>query len=149
MAGPDQPCLCASPRGDGLREDKQLTEGLSTSGREGPPRVFSFTDLDGTLLDQNQSFAPAQPALEACRQTGVGLILVSSKTRAEIDVLRRRLGLVAPFIAENGGAIYFPREVSPRLRSRLPRRGRAGSGPSAPLMAACAQSCVPCAGGSS
>jgi mannosyl-3-phosphoglycerate phosphatase len=33
---------------------------------------------------------------------------VSSKTRAEIDILRRKLSLSAPFVSENGGGIFFP-----------------------------------------
>jgi len=33
--------------------------------------------------------------------------LVSSKTRAEIEVIREDMGLSAPFVSENGGAIFF------------------------------------------
>jgi mannosyl-3-phosphoglycerate phosphatase len=35
------------------------------------------------------------------------VIAVSSKTRAEIVVIRRQLGITAPFISENGGGIFF------------------------------------------
>jgi mannosyl-3-phosphoglycerate phosphatase len=68
-----------------------------------------FTDLDGTLLDsRTYDFTPALPALDLIQSRGVPLILVSSKTRAEIEVLRRKLAPDSPFISENGGAIFFP-----------------------------------------
>jgi mannosyl-3-phosphoglycerate phosphatase family protein len=67
------------------------------------------TDLDGTLLDgESYSFEAAQPALDLVRRFGIPLILCSSKTRAEIEVYRRRLSNEHPFIAENGGGIYLP-----------------------------------------
>jgi len=70
-----------------------------------------FTDLDGTLLDHDKySWKEAEPALALCRRTPVPVILVSSKTRAEMDVLRVQLGLSSPFISENGGGIFFPVE---------------------------------------
>ncbi|MCJ7687299.1 MAG: HAD-IIB family hydrolase [Desulfobacteraceae bacterium] len=78
-----------------------------------PPFFLVFSDLDGTLLDHNTyGWEEAVPALELCRTRGVPVILVSSKTRAEMDVLRRRLSISAPFISENGGGIFFPGETS-------------------------------------
>jgi glycerate 2-kinase len=69
-----------------------------------------ISDLDGTLLDSlDYSCAAAGPALERVRMRRVPLVLCSSKTRAEIEVWRRRLENSDPFIAENGGAIYVPR----------------------------------------
>ncbi len=77
------------------------------------PFVVIFTDLDGTLLDhQTYEWVEAKPALNLCKQLQVPLILVSSKTRAEMEVLRHELGLTAPFISENGGGIFFPEEGS-------------------------------------
>jgi mannosyl-3-phosphoglycerate phosphatase len=81
-----------------------------------------FTDLDGTLLDHDTyRWEEAEPALGLCRQTPVPVILVSSKTRAEMDLLRVQLGLSSPFISENGGGIFFPVEETlkpPRLAVR-------------------------------
>ena len=75
--------------------------------------VVIFTDLDGTLLDHDTyEWKEAKPALNLCKQLQVPLILVSSKTRAEMDVLRHELGLTSPFISENGGGIFFPEEGS-------------------------------------
>ena len=77
-----------------------------------PPSHLVFTDLDGTLLDHHTyGWKEALPALEHCRRTGVPVILVSSKTRAEMDVLRCELSLSAPFVSENGGGVFFPRET--------------------------------------
>lgn len=70
-----------------------------------------FTDLDGTLLDHDSyEWDDAKPALDLCKERQVPVILVSSKTRAEMNPLRKELGLTAPFISENGGGIYFPKE---------------------------------------
>lgn len=65
-----------------------------------------FTDLDGTLLDSSTySFGPARPALQSLREAGIPLVPCTSKTRAEMDPLRRALGVEGPAIIENGGGI--------------------------------------------
>lgn len=77
-------------------------------------RTVIFSDLDGTLLDaRTYSFEAAQPALERIRQLGIPLILSSSKTRAEMEVWRERLGNRDPFIVENGGAAILGDEIIP------------------------------------
>lgn len=74
-------------------------------------RWLLFTDLDGTLLDHDTyRWDEAAPALELCAKLDVPVILVSSKTAAEMNPLRLELGLSFPFIVENGGGIYFPAE---------------------------------------
>jgi mannosyl-3-phosphoglycerate phosphatase len=71
--------------------------------------MIVFSDLDGTLLDgDTYSFDAAQEALKALRARGIPLILVSSKTQAEIQPIRARLKNDAPFVVENGGAIFIP-----------------------------------------
>jgi len=78
------------------------------------PKVGIFTDLDGCLLDrETYSFEPAQPALRLIRERRIPLILTSSKTRAEIELYRKKLGNDHPFIAENGGAIFLPKDYFP------------------------------------
>lgn len=73
------------------------------------PHYVVFTDLDGSLLDARMSsWDAAAPALQALRARGIPLILVSSKTRAEIEPLRRRLQHRDPFIVENGAAVFVP-----------------------------------------
>jgi len=74
-------------------------------------QLLVFSDLDGTLLDDtNYSFDPALPAITALRENGIPLVFCTSKTRAEIEPLRTKLNNTHPFISENGGAIFIPRE---------------------------------------
>jgi len=71
--------------------------------------IVVFTDLDGTLLDsKTYSFDAATDALNELRTRLIPLVLVSSKTRAEIEPIRSRLGNRHPFIVENGGAVILP-----------------------------------------
>jgi mannosyl-3-phosphoglycerate phosphatase len=69
---------------------------------------FIVTDIDGCLLDNDYSFEAARPALAALARAGCPLVLCSGKTRAEMQPLALSLGLRAPFIVENGGAIILP-----------------------------------------
>lgn len=85
-------------------------------------RLIIFTDLDGTLLDGNTyAFDAAREALDAARSRQVPVVLVSSKTRAEMEPLRFRLQLHDPFVVENGGGIviptgYFPFSINNAFR---------------------------------
>jgi len=82
-------------------------------------RILVFTDLDGTLLDhRTYSFEPARPALRLLRESGIPLIICTSKTRAEVEVIREALGNTDPFVVENGGAVFVPEgHVSIELRA--------------------------------
>jgi mannosyl-3-phosphoglycerate phosphatase len=71
--------------------------------------LIIFTDLDGSLLDHaDYSSAGAERALAALRAADVPLVMTTSKTRPEVEELQHRLGMVHPFIVENGGGIFFP-----------------------------------------
>ncbi|HBA55895.1 MAG TPA: mannosyl-3-phosphoglycerate phosphatase [Syntrophorhabdus aromaticivorans] len=72
-----------------------------------------FTDLDGTLLDENYSFRMAEGALALIENRRIPLVICSSKTRAEIELYRRRLNNKHPFIVENGGGVFVPRGYFP------------------------------------
>ena len=77
-------------------------------------RLVVFTDLDGTLLDHaTYSFAEARPGLFRLKRAGIPLVLCTSKTRAEVEPLRALLGNDAPFIVENGGAVFIPKNHFP------------------------------------
>jgi mannosyl-3-phosphoglycerate phosphatase len=72
--------------------------------------VIVFSDLDGTLLDHDTyEFTAALPALALIKSRNIPLVLCSSKTRTEMEGYRQRLALTAPFIVENGAAIFIPR----------------------------------------
>lgn len=84
-------------------------------------RYILFTDLDGCLLDSDTySFEEARPALDALRAIHMPVILVSSKTRAEMEPLRQRLDHHDPFVVENGAAVFVPLDTFdfPMERSR-------------------------------
>ena len=73
-----------------------------------------FTDLDGTLLDDaNYSWEAARPALEELKRRGIPCVLVTSKTRAEVEFWRNRLGNTDPFVVENGAAVFIPKDIFP------------------------------------
>ena len=77
-------------------------------------KIVIFTDLDGTLLHPlTYSYQEALPALELVRKREIPLVLCSSKTRAEIEVYRKRLDNGHPFISENGGGIFVPQGYFP------------------------------------
>lgn len=71
--------------------------------------IIIITDLDGTLLHPaSYSFGDAIPALNEVHEANIPVVLCSSKTRAEIEVYRRRMNNCDPFISENGGGIFIP-----------------------------------------
>lgn len=84
-------------------------------------RIVIFTDLDGTLLHpKSYSFTAALPALNLIKEKKIPLVLCSSKTKAEIEVYRKRLDNKHPFISENGGGIFIPEEYFPESPSPQP-----------------------------
>ena len=77
-------------------------------------KTIIFTDLDGTLLDyRDYSYSRVAPLVSKLKDRGVIIVFCSSKTRAEQDVYRGRLGINTPFIVENGGAIYIGQDYFP------------------------------------
>ncbi len=72
-------------------------------------RFAIFTDLDGSLLNQEDyTYAEAVPTLEKIRAAGIPLVIVTSKTRTEVEHLQTEMNIADPFITENGGGIFFP-----------------------------------------
>jgi predicted mannosyl-3-phosphoglycerate phosphatase (HAD superfamily) len=77
-------------------------------------RTIIDTDLDGTFLDEEDySFRESLPALRAAEERGIPVVFCSSKTRAEIEHLRKAAKVTDPFIVENGGAIFVPEGYFP------------------------------------
>jgi mannosyl-3-phosphoglycerate phosphatase len=77
-------------------------------------QLVIFTDLDGTLIDHlTHSFQPALPALAALKERNIPLVFCSSKTRSEIERIRKRTENTHPFIVENGGAVFIPNKYFP------------------------------------
>lgn len=71
--------------------------------------LIIITDLDGTLLDSSYSYEKAMPALRRIKEQNIPLIFCSSKTRPEIEQYRAELENVHPYISENGGGIFIPK----------------------------------------
>lgn len=72
--------------------------------------VLIFTDLDGCLLSKiDYDWQPANSALRRIHRLKIPIILSSSKTASEMKQLASELPInEAPFIAENGGYVYWP-----------------------------------------
>ncbi len=91
-----------------------MVTGSKTFGEKTSPFLVIFSDLDGTLLDeQTYSWKDAEQALNECKRRGVPIVLVTSKTRAELEVISVQLGLDDPYITENGGGVFFPKTKFP------------------------------------
>ncbi|MFT7561334.1 MAG: mannosyl-3-phosphoglycerate phosphatase [Flavobacteriales bacterium] len=77
------------------------------------PSMIVATDLDGTLLDHySYSWQAAKPSIDVLRALGAQIVINTSKTFAEVTELQAALNLDAPFIVENGSAIYAPSGVA-------------------------------------
>jgi D-glycerate 3-kinase len=67
-----------------------------------------FTDMDGSLLNHfDYNFDAAKPLLKQLRQQQVPVIPCTSKTAAELLSLRDAMQSQAPFISENGAAVFI------------------------------------------
>lgn len=76
--------------------------------------LLVITDLNGTVLDRyNGSANAALPALAKLAQLNIPVIFNSSKTAADILLLRSTLGNTHPFITENGADLYLPSDDNP------------------------------------
>jgi len=74
-------------------------------------KLIIFTDLDATLLDPvTYSWEAASEALEALKARHTSIVLVSSKTLAEMAPLHSELCLEDPLVIENGGGIALKPE---------------------------------------
>jgi mannosyl-3-phosphoglycerate phosphatase len=80
-----------------------------------PANLIVFTDLDGSLLDhRTYSWAAAEEALAEIERRRIPLVFVTSKTRAEVEALLRKMGTAQPFVTENGGGIFIPHGYFPQ-----------------------------------
>ncbi len=68
-----------------------------------------FTDLDGTLLDEEYRCDKALKVIEKLKELKIPIVFVSAKTRYEQEVFRKALGIYDPFVVEDGSAIYVPK----------------------------------------
>jgi mannosyl-3-phosphoglycerate phosphatase len=72
--------------------------------------MIIFSDLDGTLLDHyTYESTPAHETLLQLQKAQVPVVLTSSKTFAELSSIQESLDIEAPFIIENGAAVFIPK----------------------------------------
>jgi mannosyl-3-phosphoglycerate phosphatase len=72
-------------------------------------RKIVFTDLDGTLINSNTYDHTASiSVIRELQRQKIPIIFCSAKTRFELQVYRRKLGVYEPFIVENGGVLVIP-----------------------------------------
>jgi mannosyl-3-phosphoglycerate phosphatase len=75
-------------------------------------KIIVFSDLDASLLDRDTySWRPAERAIEALRKRDAALVMVTSKTLAEVGSLHEELGFEDPFVFENGGGVAFHKDT--------------------------------------
>lgn len=74
-------------------------------------KLLIFTDLDGSLLDHHTySYQPAAACLKRLEHLQIPVIFNTSKTGAELLELKKDTRNRHPFIAENGAAVYLPKD---------------------------------------
>jgi len=73
------------------------------------PRHIVFTAVEGTLFDpSSRSCSGAEDALAEIDRRHIPLVLSGSGTRAQLELLRRKIAHAHPFFSESGGGIFFP-----------------------------------------
>jgi len=68
--------------------------------------LWVISDVDGTLMDHSYDLTPAKETIKFLQKLSIPVILCTSKTAAEVKVIRKDLNLSDPYIVENGAAIY-------------------------------------------
>ena len=68
--------------------------------------LWVVSDVDGTLMDHSYDLTPAKETIKILQNLSIPVILCTSKTAAEVKVIRNELNLTDPYIVENGAAIY-------------------------------------------
>ena len=72
-------------------------------------KTLIFSDLDGTLLDHfTYKSTAANETIQQLNSANIPVILNTSKTLAEVEIILDELQLTTPFIIENGAAVYIP-----------------------------------------
>jgi mannosyl-3-phosphoglycerate phosphatase len=72
-------------------------------------KIIIFADLDGTILNDKYCLIEIQPLITKLLQLNASIVINSSKTKQEIIYYKKKLKINEPFIAENGSAIYIPK----------------------------------------
>jgi mannosyl-3-phosphoglycerate synthase len=99
--------LYSVPKGEML-PGKLISAEANQVGTE--TKKVVFTDLDGTLLHPlTSSYSQALDSIRLLQEKDIPIIFCSAKTRGEQQAYMEELDIKDPFIVENGGAIFIPK----------------------------------------
>src|SRR5580765_6997542 len=71
--------------------------------------IVVFSNLDAVLGHPGpNAFSEAASALKPLERARIPLVLCSSKTRAEVEVIQQALDVRHPFVCESGSAAFVP-----------------------------------------
>ena len=68
--------------------------------------TWIVTDVDGTLMDHSYDLTPAKETIKWLNKLNIPIILCTSKTASEVEIIRKELNIYDPYIVENGAAIH-------------------------------------------
>ena len=90
-------------------DENRVIQSLNYPQQLKPSDVVIFTDMDGSLLDHyDYNHQAADLLLKQLDDNNIPVIPNTSKTFAELLVIRKSLNNQHPFIAENGAAVFIP-----------------------------------------
>jgi predicted mannosyl-3-phosphoglycerate phosphatase (HAD superfamily) len=82
-------------------------------------QIVVVTDIQDSSSETGaHSLRDESAGLAFLMSHGIPLVIRSRRTRAEIERLRRTLGLMTPFISEHGSALFLPRGCFPFVTDR-------------------------------
>jgi mannosyl-3-phosphoglycerate phosphatase family protein len=87
--------------------------------KKGDNLYLIFTDLDGTLLNNNYKYKEAVPVLRILKRKKIPVIFCSGKTIDEQLVFQNKMKLKHPMIVEDGSAIYIPKGYFKGMKGKL------------------------------
>jgi D-glycerate 3-kinase len=90
-------------------DENRVIQSLNYPHHIKAPGLIIFTDMDGSLLDHHDyNHQAADALLKQLADNNIPVIPNTSKTLAELLIIRKSLNNQHPFIAENGAAVFIP-----------------------------------------
>jgi mannosyl-3-phosphoglycerate phosphatase len=88
-----------------------------------PPRIVLFTPAS-LVVSPRSGTSPVSQALAEIDRRNIPLVLSTTGTRAQLELLRRKIGHVHPFITESGGGLFIPDDYFALRLDGAKRAGR-------------------------
>jgi mannosyl-3-phosphoglycerate phosphatase len=79
------------------------------------PSILVFSELDDTLFEPHGRGVDrrARRTIERLGHARIPIVVCSSQTRAELELVQQELGIAHPFVCESGAAVFIPRGYFP------------------------------------